>query len=267
MMKTCIHAIASLGRWPMRARTFYNSASPQPSLKAYVRSSMSNNLQFLGPVHLAILAAVPLLAAILAAVQRRLSPGSRGLRFGLAVVLFVDGALYYGDFALHGERLFPDHLPLELCDASLILIIIALLTLNRAIFDLAYYGVMAGATMSLLTPNLEEPFPSFITVQYFVNHGLMVVAALFLVWSRQARPRPGSMMRAMLYLNVYAAFDGIFDYIFKTDYMFLGAKPQALTLLTILGPWPWYILACEPVGFILFLLLYLPFRQTTANAS
>jgi hypothetical integral membrane protein (TIGR02206 family) len=228
---------------------------------------MSNNLQFLGPVHLGILAAVPLLAAILAAVQRKLPPGSRGLRYGLAVVLFVDGAAYYLNFALHGQRLFPDHLPLELCDASLFLIIIALVTLNKAIFDLAYYTVLAGATMSLLTPNLGEPFPSFITVQYFVNHGLMVVSTLYLVWSRQARPRPGSVARAMLALNIFAAFDGAFDFIFKTDYMFLFAKPQAETLLTILGPWPWYIVTCEGVAFVLFLLLYLPFRQNRAKAS
>jgi|SRR5580658_9706524 hypothetical integral membrane protein (TIGR02206 family) len=228
---------------------------------------MSSNLRFLGPVHLAILAAVPLLAAIFAAVQRKLAPGSRVLRFGLAVVLLLDGAAYYINFAWHGERLFPNHLPLELCDASLFLIIIALFSLNRTIFDLAYYGVLAGASMSLLTPNISEPFPSFTTVQYFVNHGLMVTAALYLVWSRQARPRPGSVGRAMLALNVYAAFVGIFDFIFKTDYMFLVAKPKADTLLTILGPWPWYIVTCEGVAFSIFLLIYLPFRQATANAS
>jgi hypothetical integral membrane protein (TIGR02206 family) len=228
---------------------------------------MPSHLQLFGPVHLAIIAAIPLLALALAAVQRKLSPGSRGLRYGLAVILAVDGAAYYGDFALHGGQLFPDHVPLELCDASLFLIIIALFTLKPAIFDLAYYGVLVGASMSVLTPNLSEPFPSFITVQYFVNHGLMVTAALYLVWSRQARPRPGSVGRAMLALNLYAVVVGIFDFIFQTDYMFLGAKPQAMTLLSFLGPWPWYILVCEPVAFFLFLLLYLPFRKSAAPAA
>ncbi len=227
---------------------------------------MPTSLQLFGPVHLAILVAFPLLAAALAAVQRTHAAGSRGLRFGLAFVLLVDGAAYYLNFALHGERLFPNHMPLELCDVTLILTVTALLTLKPAIFDLAYYGALAGATMSLLTPNLSEPFPSFITVQYFVNHGLIVAAALYLVWSRQARPRPGSVARAMLWLNLYAAFIGTFDFLFKTDYMFLGAKPQAVTLLSFLGPWPWYILVCEPVAFVLFLLLYLPFRQSPAEA-
>ncbi|MDR3771850.1 MAG: TIGR02206 family membrane protein [Terracidiphilus sp.] len=227
---------------------------------------MPSTLQLFGPVHLAILAAVPLLAAILAAVQRRLAPGSRGLRFGLALVLFVQGAAYYLNFAWHGERLFPNHMPLELCDVTLMLTILALCTLKPAIFDLAYYGALAGATMSLLTPNLSEPLLSFITVQYFVNHGLIVAAALYLVWSGQARPRPGSVARMMLWVNLYAVFAGAFDFFFKTDYMFLGAKPQAVTLLSFLGPWPWYILVCEPVGLVLFLLLYLPFRQAAALA-
>jgi hypothetical protein len=46
------------------------------------------NFQLLGPAHLCILAAVPSLAAILAAVQRKLAHGSRGLRIGLAASLF-----------------------------------------------------------------------------------------------------------------------------------------------------------------------------------
>ena len=222
---------------------------------------MPTNLQDFGPAHLAILAAVPLLAALLTAAQRKLAPGAKVIRNGLGVALFLDGAAYYASFLLKGENLFPNHMPLELCDASLILTIVALCTLNRPVFDLAYYTVLAGASMSLLTPNLAEPFPSFITVQYFINHGLMVTSALYLVWSRQARPRPGSVARVMVAVNIYAALIGAFDYLYKTDYMFLGVKPQAVTLLTFLGPWPWYILCCEPVGLAMFLLLYLPYRQ------
>ena len=121
--------------------------------------------------------------------------------------------------------------------------------------------------MALLTPNLLEPFPSFLTVQFFVGHGLDVTATLYLVWSRQARPRPGSAGRAMLALNVYAAIAGTFDWIFKTNYMYLRAKPQNASLLDFLGPWPWYIVASEGVALGLFLLLYLPFRQSALKAA
>jgi hypothetical integral membrane protein (TIGR02206 family) len=227
---------------------------------------MPANLHLFGIAHLAILAAVTLLALLLAALQRRLPPGSRAVRVALALLLLLCTILYYGRYAALGEQMFPGHLPLELCDVSLWLVIPALLTLKPAIFDLAYYFAMAGASMSLLTPNLLDP-SLFLSVQFFADHGLLVTAILYLVWSRQARPRPGSVGRAMLVFNILIALIGTFDFIFKTNYMFLRAKPETVSLLTFLGPWPWYIVAGDGVAFSLFLLLYLPFRQTSANAS
>ena len=227
----------------------------------------SANLHLLWPAHFLILGAVPLLAAILAAIQRRLSPGFRWLRIGLATTLLLDSALYYGYLVTHGQFAFPNHLPLELCDFTLCLVVIALFTLNPAIFDLAYYGAVAGTSMALLTPDLWEPFPSWPTIQFFIAHGLVVTSALYLVWSRQARPRPGSIARAMLVLNIYVAIAGTFDLIFKTNYIYLLAKPQNASLLDFLGGWPWYIAASEGIAFGLFLLLYLPFRQSAQNKT
>ena len=223
---------------------------------------MKPYLPLFGPTHLAILASVPLFAAVLALVNRKLLPGSKGPRISLSIALLVDTAIYYGFLAIHGQLTFPDHLPLELCDASLCLVIIALFTLNKTVSDLAYYGALAGATMALLTPNLWEPFPSFGTVQFFVAHGLTVAGVLFLLWSRQARPRPGSVARAMLGVNLFAACVGAFDFFFKTNYMYLRAKPQNASLLSFLGPWPWYLLAAEAVALGFFLLLYLPYRHS-----
>lgn len=222
---------------------------------------MPANFNLFGPAHLAILGAVPLLAGILALVQRQLPAGFKGLRIGLAAVLLLDTALYYGHLATHGQIAFPDHLPLELCDASLCLVIVALFTLNRAIFDLVYYTALAGATMALLTPNICDPFPSVSTAQFFIAHGLVVAGVLYMVWSKQARPRPGSVGRALLAVNIFAAVVGTFDFIFKTDYMYLRAKPQNVSLLSFLGPWPWYLVATEGVAFSIFVLLYLPFRR------
>jgi hypothetical integral membrane protein (TIGR02206 family) len=228
---------------------------------------MPTNFQLFGPAHLAMLAAVPVLAGFLALVQRIFPSRSKAIRLALAVTILLDTIVYYSYLAWCGQLTFPDHLPLELCDASLLLIIVALFTLNKAIFDLAYYWALAGATMALLTPNLLEPFPSFGSVQFFVDHGLIVTGVLYLVWSKQSRPRPGSIFRAMLVLNILAVFVGAFDYFFKTDYMYLRAKPQNASLLNFLGPWPWYILATELVALGLFLLLYLPFRKPAPMRS
>ena len=228
---------------------------------------MSANFRLFGTIHLLILSAVVLLAVALAALQRRLSPGCKWLRMGLALLLLLDWAAWYDYLAVHGQLTFPHQLPLELCDVTLLLIVISLFTISPAIFDLAYYCALAGSSMALLTPDLWEPFPSVGTVQFFAAHGLAVTATLYLVWSGLARPRAGSVGRAMLAVNILAAFDGLFNAIFKTNYMYLCAKPANASLLDLLGPWPWYILTSEGVALALFLLLYLPFRSSARERA
>ncbi len=223
------------------------------------KAILFTNFRLFGTTHLAILGAVLVFAAVLTILQRRLGLGFRWLRIGLGSMLVLDTGLWYAYNASLGQLTFPDHLPLELCDATLFLTIVALLTLSPTVFDLAYYGALGGTSMALLTPNLWERFPSLSTVQFFLVHGLVVAAVLYLVCSSLTRPRAGSVARALVALNLFAAFDAIFDWIFKTNYMYLAAKPENASLLSLLGPWPVYILASEGVALVLFLLLYLPF--------
>ncbi len=220
---------------------------------------MNPHIQLFGPAHLAILAAVPVLAGVLAFVHRRFSAAARGVRLGLACAMVVNMVVFY---RWSHPLSFPNDLPLELCDLSLFLAILSLFTLQPAFFDLAYFWALAGASMALLTPNLNEPFPSFSTVEFFVTHGLTVMSVLYLVWSGQARPREWSVVRAMIGINIVALIDGPIDYFFRTDYFFLRAKPADPSLLDYLGPWPWYILSTESVALILFLLIYLPVRRS-----
>lgn len=226
---------------------------------------MPPGLRMFGLPHLVIISTVPALAALLSLAHRSRLPGHRAIRFILALLLAVSSVSLYAYFAaLPGATMFPNHLPLELCDASLWLIIISLITLNRALFDIAMYWAIAGATQSLFTPNLVNPTP-FLSIQFFADHGLIVCASLYLVWSGQLRPRPGSVARSLIAANIYAAIIGAFDALFHTNYMFLRNKPPTPSLLDLLGPWPWYILSCEILALALFLLLYLAFRQTAED--
>ena len=102
---------------------------------------MATNFQLFGLTHIAILGAVLLIAALLSAVQRRLAPGSKSLRLGLAWVILLETIGWDTYLAVHGQLRFPAQLPVELCDVTVYLTVIALFTLSAPVFDLAYYGL------------------------------------------------------------------------------------------------------------------------------
>jgi hypothetical integral membrane protein (TIGR02206 family) len=219
-----------------------------------------------GAIHIAILFAVPALASALAFAHRRFPAARKSVRLGFAAVLLADVAAYYGWQMMHHNLTFPDHMPFELCDASMALTVLGLFLLRPLLFDLAYYWALAGASMALLTPNLQEAFPSPGSVQFFLSHGLTVAGVLYLAWSGQASPRPWSVARAIIGVNVFAAMVGVFDFLYKTNYLYLRFKPANPSLLDFLGPWPIYIVGAEGVALALFLFLYLPMRRGSAWA-
>lgn len=151
-------------------------------------------------------------------------------------------------------------MPLQLCDLTLWLTVLALFTLNPLAFETAYFAGLGGSGMALLTPDLWAPLASYPTICFFVAHGMVVASLLMLVWSKQAKPRPGSPCRVFGVLNAYAAAIAVFDAIFKTNYMCLCEKPAAASIMDLLGPWPFYLLWCEVAALVIFWLLWLPVR-------
>lgn len=227
---------------------------------------MQTDFVLFGRAHLLIMAAIPLVAALLALAVRWRPVAGRRIRLGMGWFLAVNELVWYGyRLATEGNR-FPEGMPLQLCDLTLWLTVLSLLTLNRWICEAAFFLGIAGASMAVLTPELWRPMLSYPTIYFFVAHGGVIAAALFLVWSGQARPGPGAAWRALLVVNVWAAMVATFNARFGTNYMFLCHKPQAASALDFMGPWPWYVIAGEMAAFGIFLLLGLPFRRRTRTA-
>jgi hypothetical integral membrane protein (TIGR02206 family) len=214
---------------------------------------MTSDFTRYGPLHLAILAGT---AGLPWAAARWLPV--RAVRIGLGIFLGVNEIIWYAyRFAVEGYR-FPEGVPLQLCDAAVIATVWAALGKSERAFELAYYWGLAGAGLAMITPDLWAPCWSYPTYYFWQAHGVLIMILLLMLFAGEARPRPGSMWRAFWATNLFAAAAGMFNLVFKTNYMYLCKKPAAGSLLDVMGPWPWYILGGEVVGLVFFGLLWLP---------
>lgn len=231
---------------------------------------VEQTFQRFGVEHILILLAVPLLAAMCVWLTKDKPTWKSAVRWALAGLLAGVEVGWFLMLVLQGHFDYGYGLPLHLSDATVLLAVFAAFTLKQYAFDVVYYWALTAMPLTLLTPDLLQPFPDPYTIFFFLAHGLVVALALYLVWSGIMRPGPGSLWRSFVALNAFAAFVMLFNFAFETNYMFLRERPGQPTPLDWMGPWPFYIFAADIVALGLFALLYLPWRdlrQTAESAS
>jgi len=200
-------------------------------------------------------------AALVAAARLRPGPWTLLAARALAVVLVGDEVAWWiylaGTHANRAELLYA--LPFQLCDAAIFVSALALWFRRQILVEVTYFWGLAGTIQAIITPDLPQHFPSFPFIQYYVAHGGVVAAALFLVVGLGQWPRRRAVIWVAALTIVYAAVVGLLDAVTGADYLYLRAKPASATLLDLLGPWPWYIGWAALIGIALFLILGSPF--------
>lgn len=209
-----------------------------------------------GPVHLFLLAGIAVAAAVLAILCRRRVLSARPLRLVLGWGLAANELVWWA-FRYSHEGIHASNLPLQLCDLTLWVTVAACLTARPRLMEFAYLVGIAGAGMAVLTPDLWSPWPSYPAIYFFVAHGGVIAACVFLVFGGIVPLRPGAVWRVFGWVAAYAAVVGAFDAIFRVNYIYLCTKPKNVSLLNWLGPWPVYLASGAAVGLLLFWLLWL----------
>jgi hypothetical integral membrane protein (TIGR02206 family) len=182
------------------------------------------------------------------------------VRLTLAIGIAANELVWW-TFRYSHEGVHVTNLPLQLCDLTVWMTVLACLTKIPVLVEFAYFAGVAGSGMAVLTPDLWTPWPSYPAIYFFVAHGGVLVACCVLTFGKIAELRTGAVWRAFCILVLYAAIISAFDATIGANYMYLCRKPANPSLLDWFGPWPWYPCGGAAVGLLLFWALWLPLRS------
>jgi hypothetical integral membrane protein (TIGR02206 family) len=197
-------------------------------------------------------------------VMCRLRPGPwvRWAGRTISVVLVADAVVFVIAPAVQGTWSVQSSLPLALCDVALIIAALACWLPHESLaVEITYFWGLAGTLQAVITPDLSAGFPHLVFFEFVVGHLGIVIAALYLVVGLRLQPRPGSVLRVLSITLAYTAFVGFFDWVTGSNYMYLAQVPSHPSLLSVLGPWPWYILSAAGIAVVLLLILDAPFHR------
>ena len=203
-------------------------------------------MRIFGVAHVLWLLGIAVTSGGLAWIARRQIIPNLYLRAALAIFL-VGGELqrYFHD----GMR-WPDALPLNLCNITTWVAVIACLCMSPLAVEFVYFAGIGGASMALLTPDMGAAWPP----RFFINHGGLVVAASMLIFGRMAQLRPRAAVKSYAWFAAYVFSMAAFDRLFGVNYGYVRQKPS-FSVLNFLGPWPFYILGGFAVAVVVFWLL------------
>lgn len=157
------------------------------------------------------------------------------------------------------DELVKDNLPLHLCGIGIFLGATLFFIRNYRLFEIMYFWGLVGAIQAIVTPDLEIGAHTFLFVTYFLSHWMIIVSVLYMIFVYEYRPTWKSLWRAFIWLNLYTLIVAPINLLLETNYLFICEKPGSASLLDVMGPWPWYILALEGVGLVFFVVFYSPY--------
>ncbi|MCP2255126.1 conserved hypothetical integral membrane protein TIGR02206 [Prauserella aidingensis] len=157
-----------------------------------------------------------------------------------ATIVVVSGAdLVYEAVPPTLER----SVPLHLSDLVPLVAAYALYFRRAWAHALAYYWGLVLSTQALISPALTGPdFPHANYLLFWGSHLLAMLAAIYLTWGLGMRVDWRGYRLAVAVTLAWAAVTMTFNGVAGTNYGFLNGTSDTVSILDVLGPWPWYLL-------------------------
>jgi hypothetical integral membrane protein (TIGR02206 family) len=177
----------------------------------------------------------------------------KGLRYGVAIAMVSMEWIFYLWVIIPGAFNL-GLLPFGLCSISMYLTAITLLTDNEKIFKIVYPWAVSGALLSLIVADMGFSFPHFRFLHYFGNHGMFLVANIYLAVVKGYRLTYKDLLKSCMILFLIAIVLFFLNGILGTNHMFLHELPAEVAPAYMWMGEPWWLFG---YGFSIFLLFHL----------
>ena len=220
--------------------------------------------QTFGTAHLlAILATVVITLSLTRYARKDPDPKAlKRIRYFMAGVLVTTVSLdpvltlvRYGTGSGGWITVLDSALPLYLCDVVSLLLAYALVTKNQRITEVGYLWGMAGTVQGLITPALPFDWTNIEFYVFFLQHGGVPVAAVFLIWGLRIVPEKGAFKRILFWSWGYMIIVISINSLIGENYGFLNALPDFASPMDYMGAYPYYLITLQVIGFTLFYIL------------
>ena len=195
------------------------------------------------PSHLVVLAifAAGTVGLLLLGPRLRVSDAARPLAVTLAWANLVFGvASTVTELVPFSAR---HSLPLQICDLAWVFVAWALLTTRPLPLALTYYWGLTLSVQALVQPTLTEPFPDAEFFVFWAKHVLIVWGAVYLCLSLRRGPDWSAYRTAVVWTLGWLVAVLCLNALLGANYGYVNEKPSEATVLDVLGPWPWYVVA------------------------
>jgi hypothetical integral membrane protein (TIGR02206 family) len=149
-------------------------------------------------------------------------------------------------------------LPLQICDFAWVVVAWGLLTRHPVATALTYYWGLTLALQALVQPTLTEAYPDPNFFAFWGKHLFLVWGAVYLTLALRNGPDWRGYRQAVGWTFVWVVVVMGLNSVLGSNYGYFNRKPSDATVLDLLGPWPWYVVAEIAIVLVGWALITLP---------
>ena len=192
-------------------------------------------------------------------------PKYKFAQFSAIVILLIKLAELSYRHIYIGEPIY-SLLPLHMCNLTLIIAILTMLTKSQKLFQLTYFWCL-GALFAVITPDIKYSFPHPLTLSFYITHFYLLFAAIYGILFFNFKPTFKGWVNSFITLNIFAFIIFFINKKLGTNYLYVNRIPNFSSPLDYFGQWPYYIIVVEIIYLILTYGIYYPFRRKTYKYS